>query len=59
MSDSVTLWTLSSPGSSVYGILLAGRLEWVVIPSSMGVSPIQGSDRVSYVSITGRRVLYH
>ena len=28
----------SSPGSSVHGILQAGILEWVVMPSSMGSS---------------------
>ena len=32
----VTLWTVSTPVSSVHGILQAGILEWVFMPSSMG-----------------------
>ena len=34
-----TLWTISSPGSSVYGILKARILEWVAMPSFRGSSP--------------------
>ena len=33
-SDSVTLWTVALPGSSVPGILQARILEWVAMPSS-------------------------
>ena len=32
----------SLPGSSVHGILQARILEWVAIPSSQGIFPIQG-----------------
>ena len=32
----------SLPGSSVHGILQAGILEWVAIPFSGGIFPIQG-----------------
>ena len=32
VSNSVTLWTLSPPGSSVHGILQASILEWVAMP---------------------------
>ena len=34
----------SPPGSSVHGILQARILEWVVMPSSRGSSPTQGSN---------------
>ena len=32
----------SSPGSSVYGVLQAGILEWVAIPISREIFPTQG-----------------
>ena len=32
----------SPPGSSVPGILQAGTLEWVAVPSSGGIFPTQG-----------------
>ena len=35
-SVSVTLWTVSPPGSSVHGILQARILEWAAIPFSRG-----------------------
>ena len=39
MSDSVQPYGLySPPGSSVRGILQAGMLEWVAVPSSRGSS---------------------
>ena len=39
MSDSVQPYGLySPPGSSVMGILQAGMLEWVAVPSSRGSS---------------------
>ena len=47
------------PGSSVHGILQARILEWVLMPSSNGSSQPGNQTRVSYVSCTGRRVLYH
>ena len=32
----------SPPGSSIHGILQAGILEWVAMPSSRGIVPTQG-----------------
>ena len=49
----------SPPGSSVHGILQARILEWVFMPSSTGYSQPRDWMRVSYVSCTGRWVLYH
>ena len=49
----------SPPGSSVCGILQPVILEWVVMPSSRGSSNLKDQTQVSYVSYTGRRVLYH
>ena len=49
----------SSPDSSVHRILQARILEWVAIPSSRGSSWPRDRTYVSYVSCTGRRVLYH
>ena len=49
----------SLPDSSVHGILQARILEWVVVPSSGGPSRPGDRTRVSYVSSTGRQVLYH
>ena len=48
----------SPSGSSVRGILQAGILEWVVMPSSRGSSPPRDLNHISYVSCTGRQVLY-
>ena len=45
----------SPPGSSVPGILQAGMLEWVAVPSSRGSSRPRDGTRVSYVSYIGRR----
>ena len=47
------------PGSSVHGILQARMLEWAAVPSSRGSSPPRDGARVSYVSCTDRRILYH
>jgi len=47
------------PGSSVHGILQSRILEWVAMPSSKGSSQPRDRTHVSYVSYTGRRVLYH
>ena len=47
------------PGSSVHGILQAGILEWVATSSSRGPSWPRGWTHASYISCTGRRVLYH
>ena len=49
----------SPPGSSVHGILQAGILEWVAMPSSRGSSWSRDQTQVSYVSCTGGQVLYH
>ena len=49
----------SPPGSSVYGILQAKILKWVGMPSSRGSSWPRDPTQVSYVSCTGRWVLYH
>ena len=49
----------SPPGSSVHGILQARILEWVAMPSSRGSSRPRDWTWVSYVSSTGRRILYH
>ena len=48
----------SLPGSSVHGILQAGILEWVVMPSSRGSSRPRGWTHVSSISCTGWWVLY-
>ena len=48
----------SLPGSSVHGILQARTLEWVAVPSRGSAQP-KDQTRVSYVSCTGRWVLYH
>ena len=48
----------SLPGSSVHGILQARMLEWVAMPSSRGSSGPRDRTHLSYVSCTGRQVLY-
>ena len=56
-----TLWDpmdCSPPGSSVHGILLARILEWVAMSSSRGSSRPRDQTCISYVSYTGRSVLY-
>ena len=45
----------SLPGSSVHGILQAGILEWVAIPSSRGSSQPRDRTHVSCVSCTAGR----
>ena len=47
----------SLPGSSVHGILQAGILQWVAIPSSRGFSWSRDQTRISYVSCICRWVL--
>ena len=49
----------SPPGSSVHRILQARILEWLAIPFSRGSSRPRDPTHVSYVSCTGRWVLYH
>ena len=41
------------------GILQAGILEWVAVPSSRGSFQLRDQTRVSYVSCIGKQVLYH
>ena len=48
----------SPPGSSVHGILQTRILEWVAMLSFRGFSQPRDRIRVSYVSSTGRRILY-
>ena len=58
----LTLWDPvdhSLPGSSVHRILQARILEWVAVPFSRGSSQARDRTRISYVSCTGRQVLYH
>ena len=49
----------SPPGFSVHGILHAEILEWVAISLSIGSSQPKDRSPISYVSCTGRQVLYH
>ena len=50
----------SPPGSSVHWILQARTLEWVITPFLLRGSSQPGDQaHVSYVSCTGRWVLYH
>ena len=49
----------SPPGSSVWGILQAGILEWVAVPSSRGSSPPQDRTCVSWVPHISRWILDH
>ena len=49
----------SPPGSSVHGILQARILEWFAMPSSMSSSWSRDWTPISYVSYTGRKILYH
>ena len=55
----VTLRTVAGQAPLSVGILQARILEWVAMPSSRGSSWPRDWTRVSYVSWTGRRVLYH
>ena len=49
----------SPPGSYVHGILQAGILDWVAMPSSRASSQPRDQTCISYVSCIGRWVLYH
>ena len=48
-SDPVDLMDCSQPDSSVLGILQAGILEWVAIPSSKGSSQTRSRIWVSHI----------
>ena len=54
-----TIWTIAPPGSSVHRLLQARILEWIAMPSFRGSSQPREWICVSYVSCTGRQVLYH
>ena len=47
------------PGSSIHGILQASILEWIATPFSRGSSRPRDQTRVSFISCTGRWILYH
>ena len=47
------------PGSSVHGILQAGVLEWIAMPSSRESSWTRDQTFISNISCIGRQVLYH
>jgi len=47
------------PVSSVHGILQARILKWIAMPSSKGSSQSRDQTHISYLSCTGRQVLYH
>ena len=49
----------SPPESSVHGILRARILGWVAVPSPGGSSQPGDWTCISYISCTGRQVLYH
>ena len=49
----------SPPGSSIHGIFQARILEWVIIFFSRGSFRPRDWIHVSYISWTGRRILYH
>ena len=49
----------SQPGSSVHTILQARKPEWTAMPSSRGSSQPGDRTLLSYISRTGRWVLYH
>ena len=47
------------PGSSVHGILQAGVLEWIAMPSSRESSWTRDQIFISNISCISRQVLYH
>ena len=55
----VTPWTIAHKAPLSMGILQARTLESVAMPSSRGSLWPRDRTRVSYVSCTGRWVLYH
>ena len=59
MSDSLRLMGRSAPGCSPNGIFQAKILEWAATSSSRRSSPPRDWTRMSYVSCTDRRILYH
>ena len=59
ISDSLWPHDYSPPGFSVHGISQAWKLEWVVTSSSRGSPQPRDWTCVSFISCTGRWVLYH
>ena len=62
LQSCLTLWdpmNCSPPGSSVHGILQAGILEWVAIPSSRGSSQPRVEKLCLLCFLHCRRVLYY
>ena len=59
VSDFETLETVACQAPLVHGILQVRTLEWVAEPSSGGSSRPSDRIHISYVSCTGRWVLYH
>ena len=55
----VTLWTVASQAPQSMGILQAGMLECVAMPSSRGSSQLRDWIRMSYFSWISRWLLYH
>ena len=53
------LWTAAHQAPLSMGVLQARILEWVAMPSSRGSSWPRDGTHISYVSCTGRWVLYH
>ena len=49
----------SPPGSFVHGILQGRILEWIAMPSFRGPFKPRDQTCVSYISCTGRQVIYH
>ena len=49
----------SPPGSSDHGILQAGILEWLAMPSCRGSSWPSDWTHISYLCCIGRQVFYH
>ena len=49
----------SLSGSSLLGIVQAWTLEWVAMPFSRGSSQPRNWNRISWVSYSGRQIIYH
>ena len=54
-----TLWNVTHQAPLLMGILQARILEWVAMRSSRGSFQLRDQTQVSYVSYTGRQILYH
>ena len=59
VSDCATPWTVAHQAPLSTGILQARIPEWVAMLSSRGSSQPRDQTHISYVSCTGRQVLYH